>query len=135
MPLPIEWADCVQAPPGKILVERVEMPVRRGKILLPDGYTGRTRSTEAVIRSRGGQLAPFPWVGQRVLISGSVGKSIPFGIRGERTLWLCDPSAILAILRDEGVEQEPENPLAHVERAGSSALDMRFDEGDLRGPR
>lgn len=41
------------APPGYLLVERVEMAVRRGRIIVPEGIKMSTRSCEAIVVSVG----------------------------------------------------------------------------------
>jgi len=125
----------LQAPPGSYLVERREMPVIRGRIIIPDGVNLHTRSSEAEISAVGpGTDGPFA-LGDGVFLAGNVSKS--FWV-GRRRLWVCLPGQIPARLL-----AEPEAGLEAGEGAGpgmqdfhlSLDHDIALDEGDLRQPR
>lgn len=138
MPLPLEWADRAIAPPGLLLVERVEMPLQRGAIFLPAGVRTHTRSNEALIHSVGSGVQGFE-VGKRVLLEASVGRPVRFGLRNERTLWLINPEGVLADVLEE-VEGEglaiDESPAKHVDHQRfADALEKVHGEGDPGGLR
>lgn len=136
-----EWAERAVAPPGTLLVERVEMPIRRGRIILPDGARIHVRSNETLIRSIGTGVEGYS-LGQRVLIAHSVGDELRFGDRGEIRLWKVHPDMILA----DVIEETPDlrvygddpltDPGVVSDIVSSIDLDesMAYDEGDSRGP-
>jgi co-chaperonin GroES (HSP10) len=136
-----EWA---KAPPAHLLVEREEMPLQRGKIVIPPNTRTQTRAHEAVVVHVGAGVEGFE-PGERVLLTTMVlGRSVAFGIHPCRTLWLVTPSQVLCKLRGEPEEgkmltNQGEHALAHWQESpiltepetGGPAL----DEGDPRGLR
>lgn len=133
----------VSAPPHSLLVQRLEMPVRRGLIIIPDGVNTSTRSNEAVIVRVGSGQYQHPWVeGDRVFLSPSVSRCFEFV--GGVTLWLCYENQILAKINDPdglGVEvglEESASYLMHVTGASEPGLGedrVEVAEGDMRGKR
>jgi len=114
----VEAAEWCCAPPGRLLVEREEMPLRRGKIHIPEGIRTSTRAHEATVVHTGASVEGFA-PGERVLLTTMVlGRSIAFGIHPCRTLWLVTPSQILCKLAAEPEEGQildncGEHRLAH----------------------
>lgn len=51
--LDLSWKDHVLAPPGKLLVERMETPIARGRIIIPDGVSTARRSSEGRVHRVG----------------------------------------------------------------------------------
>lgn len=131
-------AQGVHAKRGKILVERVEMPIRRGRIHLPDSARVHVRSTEVLIRSIGADVEGFE-VGERRLITHAVGDEIRFGDRGEIRLWQIDPDMTIATVQveDERLRSYGDDPLRDTEVL--SQVDHQetraYDEGDRRSLR
>jgi hypothetical protein len=137
-------ADYVTAPAGHLLVEREEMPLKRGKIHIPPNSRTQTRAHEAVVVHVGAGVEGFE-PGERVLLTTMVlGRSIAFGIHPCRTLWLVTPSQVLCKLRGEPEEGKmltnqgghalahwQESPILTEPETGGPAL----DEGDPRGLR
>lgn len=123
----------LEAPPGRYLVERREMPVERGRIIIPDGVNLNTRSCEAEVISSSvdGPFQP----GDGVFLAGSVSKS--FWV-GHRRLWVVLPGQIPARLLEE-----PSEPLRPAEGVSVGMMDLlvnedrdaAVDEGDPRGRR
>lgn len=138
---PLEWLPFAQALPGRLLVQRLEMPIARGRIILPEGSRKNTRSGEAIIKSLGegaSELAGLTLaVGDQVLLSGLVGRPIKFGLREEVELLDVPASAVLAILpaelADEAVSAEF-HPMQHWDRGLESPVEG-WEEGDVRGLR
>jgi hypothetical protein len=138
---PLEWAPLAQALPGRLLVQRLEMPISRGRIILPESSRKNTRSGEAIIKSLGegaAELVGHPLaLGHQVLLSGLVGRPIKFGLREEVELLDVPASAVLAILpaelADEAVSAES-HPMQHWDRGLEAPVDG-WEEGDLRGTR
>lgn len=137
---PLEWMARAQARPGKLLLERAEMPIMRGRIALPAGSRTHTRATEAVVRSVGNGVEGYE-VGDRVQLAGLGGRRIPFGYRGERELWSVAPSNVYG-----KYHEAPEAPVelgekgfnvpTHIlEEVGSKDAPLAFDEGDRRALR
>ena len=141
--LPADSLPLVSAPPHSLLVRRLEMPVRRGLIIIPDGINTSTRSNEAIIVRVGEGQYLYPWVeGDRVFLSPSVSRCFEFV--GGVTLWLCHENQILAKINDPdglGVEvglEESAPHLMHVTGASEPGLGedrVEIAEGDMRGKR
>lgn len=135
-----EWARFVHAPAGWVLVERVEMPISRGRIQLPDSARFHVRSNEVIVRSIG-EGASLGWleVGQRCYLGGAIGDELRFGDRGEVKLWRVPPESLLGeIVGDEAPPLEPEEPEAFLSVSplpSQGAGDEVYDEGDSRGIR
>jgi len=137
--LPVELADDAHARPGRLLVERAEMPLTRGRIVLPAGISATTRCAEAVVRSVGAGVGGFA-VGDAVLLTGNPGRLMSFGPRGERRLFQVAPSAVLGKLKAPS-----ELPIATGQpgfTVGSQLLEEALgpagavhEEGDSRGLR
>jgi hypothetical protein len=103
--IPASLADKIEPCPGQLLVERLEMPVQRGRIILPNRARD-VKSAEAVVVAPGVGLADeFP-AGTVVVLSSSVQRDIQLGFPVERVLYVCRPSQILAIVRSAGEEVE-----------------------------
>ncbi len=138
---PLDWAPFAQALPGRLLVQRLEIPIARGRIILPESSRKNTRSGEAIVKSLGegaGQIAGYDLqVGDQVLLSGLVGRPIRFGLREEIELLDIPATGILAVLppalKDEAVTATAE-PMQHWDR-GLEAPVEGWEEGDLRGTR
>lgn len=137
--LPAEWLDEARARPAQLLIERAEMPLRRGKIYLPPGSKTHTRATEAVVRDVGAAVSGFV-VGDRVQLAGQGGKRIAFGQRGERELWSVPPTNVLGKYREAppetvilGERRVPESQ--EMLEAAFTDTPQTFDEGDRRGLR
>jgi hypothetical protein len=138
---PLEWAYFSQALPGRLLVQRLEMPIARGRIILPESSRKNTRSGEAIIKSLGegaAELVGHPLaLGHQVLLSGLVGRPIKFGLREEVELLDVPASAVLAIvpaeLADEAVSAES-HPMQHWDRE-LEMVPEGLEEGDRRALR
>lgn len=136
-----EWVEFAHAPPGTLLVERVEMPIARGRVILPDGARMHVRSNEALIRAIGNLVEGFD-LGQRVLIAHSVGDELRFGDREEIRLWKITPDMILADVLEESPDLRVygDDPISDPTVVGDviASIDteesMAHDEGDTRGP-
>lgn len=133
--LPLEWADQVVAPPGYMLVERVRMPEQKGLIWLPDNYRLSTRASEATIVSIGPGVDSDFQVGDRVVLSSTVGKSIDFGT-DDRTLWLVKPEMTLArVLGEVGSLEKRDKPDLEAVAKLDPDMEQAVEEGDPRGIR
>lgn len=84
------------APPGYLLVERVAMATRRGRIIVPEGIKMSTRSCEAVVVSVGKGVYRGWQEGDRVFLAAGVGRPIKLGVREERTVYRITTSMVLA---------------------------------------
>lgn len=130
--------SCAVAPPGYLLVERAEQPLRRGRIQIPDTYRGRTRSVEAIITSIGSGVQGFE-LGERVLLAHASGDEIRFeqrsvGRREERSLWKIPRSVILArVYGEDEVSHEGMHPDVGVGDLVPDYDDPAWEEGDSRG--
>jgi hypothetical protein len=101
------------APPGYLLVEREEMPVKRGRIHLPAGILFSTRSSHARVVSVGEGLEDEWAEDEAIYLSNAVGRPIHLGLRGERTLYRITPSVVLARIVgevDQPIEYLGEGP-------------------------
>jgi co-chaperonin GroES (HSP10) len=138
---PLDWLPLAQALPGRLLVQRLEMPIARGRIILPESSRKHTRSAEAIVKSLGEgaeEMVGNPLVvGDQVLISGLSGRPIKFGLREEVELLDIPAQAVLAILpvelKDEAVTVEA-HPMQHWDRTLEVAQDG-LEEGDRRALR
>lgn len=97
--IPVDAA--LLAPPLHLLVERVELPLRIGRIHLPPKVRKSTRSCEATIVSVGAGIQDEYAEGETVLLSTNVGRDIKMGMREERKLYRVTPAMVLA-----GIEAE-----------------------------
>jgi hypothetical protein len=135
---PLEWADFAQALPGRLLVKRLEMPLLRGRILLPESTRRGTRSAEATVVSVGEFVQDFA-VGDQVILSGIVGRIIKFGLREEVELLDLPASSVVAklppSLRDDAVSTSAD-PRRHWDHnLDEPLLREGHEEGDRRGVR
>lgn len=135
-----DWASLVHALPGWVLVERVEMPITRGRIHLPDSVSVHVRSNEVLVRSVGDDpAADHLRVGQRCYLGGAIGDKLRFGDRGETQLWRVPPDCLLGeIVGDEAPPLQPEDPEALLSVSPLPSAwegDEVYDEGDSRGIR
>jgi len=133
--IPLALADSAEAPPGYLLVERAEIPLRRGKIALPESYRGKTRSVEAVIVSVSTPVGDF-FVGDRVLLAHASGDEVKFGERGERSLWKVSPRSVIALLYEEGEASSPGlAPQTHLDQVAhfGAGDEIVWEEGDTEG--
>lgn len=137
--LPLELIEKVYPPEGQLFVERLEMPARRGLIILPWATKEYNRAAEAVVLvSRCEAVA----VDVKVVLAGSVSRSITFGYgENTRTLWLATPDQIEAYVT-EFPEKMIERGERHVLDGYTSAdhdefeeAGQKFDEGDSQGLR
>jgi co-chaperonin GroES (HSP10) len=139
---PLEWATFATALPGRLLVKRLEMPLLRGRILLPESTRRGTRSAEATIVSLGAGVENMPedfQVGDQVLLSGLVGRTIKFGLREEVELLDLPATAVVAklpsALRDDAVSATAD-PRRHWDHTlDEPLLREGHEEGDRRATR
>ncbi len=117
--------------PGQAIVERLEMPLRRGKIYIPDGTLTSTRSSEAVVLAVGegvDVVAP----GDGVLLAPSVSRSLNLG---HRTVSICTPShEIVAKVDLSDPIHSDTSPLAGADELPPIDATVKWDEGDTTGP-
>jgi hypothetical protein len=132
--IPVEYFHQAEALPGWLLAERAEQPLRRGRVLLSEGYLGKTRSVEAVVVAVGEGVEGFT-AGERVLLAHASGDEIRFGEREEKSLWKVPPSNVLAKIHVEGVTHEGMNPDVGVDDILPDYDDLAWEEGDSRGLR
>jgi hypothetical protein len=140
---PLEWAAFAQALPGRLLVKRLEMPLLRGRILLPESTRRGTRSAEATVESVGAGVENMPeefQVGDQVILSGIVGRVVRFGIREEIELLDLPASAVVAKLPPslkDGAVSVASDPRRHWDHALDEPLlrEGGFEEGDRRATR
>lgn len=135
-----------EAPPGRILVHRLEMPLRRGKIIIPEGYNRSTIANEAQVISTGEGVTLFQ-VGERVFLSPSVSRFFKF--QGGIELYICSESQVLcrvkspeevegagAILPPTEISQDPGDQMRDFYRESPTMRDKpAVTEGDSRGKR
>lgn len=125
--LPLELCDFAKAKPGQLLVERVEMPAKRGAILLPYATREYNRAAEAVIRS---SSVEGYYLQDVVVLTGTVSRFMHFGDGDERrTLWVATPEHILMKLErvpDEKVDVGED----HWQRNVTSE---QYEAGDVEG--
>lgn len=133
-----EWLGVIQARPGRLLVERVEMPIVRGGIILPDGAKVHVRSQEVIVRSVGKGVEGYA-VGDRCLIHHMVGDVIELGDRGEIKLWSVREDSFVAdvLVDEESLRLYGEDPAANLDFVLTMRQDeeLVYDEGDPRGLR
>lgn len=153
MPFPLDWSGLTKAPPRKLLVQRAEQPLVRGRILIPEGIRSSTRASEATVISVGEGVSGFA-VGDGLLLASSVGQGIAFGDRDEVKYALVDIFQVMGKVngRQTATLGTQERPLAARDRPGRfAATDDRlhgverdlepggtldgYEEGDLRGKR
>lgn len=133
--IPLELADRIEPLPGQALVERLEMPVQRGRIILPT-RTRDVKSAEAVVVASAIDGLP---TGTVVLLSSSVQRSISFGFPSERMLYVCRAGQILARVASQGDEVDvgvdDEHHLARWRDTDYERLSARgIHEGDPDAP-
>lgn len=138
---PLEWAPFAQALPGRLLVQRLEMPIARGRIILPESSRRNTRSGEAIVKSVGEGASAIVGYdlepGCQVLLSGLTGRPIKFGLREEVELLDIPAGAVLALLPDSLKDAEVSahtEPMQHWDRELEVGQEG-FEEGDRRGLR
>lgn len=128
MSLPLEWADRLQPPAGKVVVERDERPIDyHGLIVIPESVRLKTKSSAATVVA---SEHPALSVGDRVMVNAGVGRRMIFGQRQERVLYICWPYELLAVIHVDQVDEEG----GHHQRFGSmheveERLSDRRDEG------
>jgi co-chaperonin GroES (HSP10) len=127
------WIEHLKPRTGQALVERLEQPIRRGRIHIPEGVSASTRSREAVVVAVADNVTSVE-PGDGVLLGNSVGRILNLG---HRTLHPCSPH-IEVIAHVDIQENAPlhssESPIAGAEQI-SPMDDVRWDEGDVTGPR
>lgn len=133
-PVPDEsWIEHLQPKQGQALVERLEQPVKRGRIFVPDGFNAVTRSREAEVVAVADNVPGFK-PGDGVLLGNSVSRTLAMG---HRLLHPCSPlievTAKIDIQKDRPLHAT-DSPIA-----GAAEIppvdDVRWDEGDATGPR
>lgn len=134
----------VEAPPGRLLVHRLEMPIRAGKIIIPEGYNRSTIANEAQVISAGEGTSLFQ-VGERVFLSPSVSRFFKF--QGGVELYVCAESQVLcrvkspeseagAALPATELSQDPGDQMRDFYRESPTRRDTpTVTEGDPRGKR
>lgn len=107
IPLEVE----LQAPSHYLLVERIETPLKRGRIWLSPNVQASTRSCRAEVVSIGAGLEGYE-LGEGVLLSTNAGHAIHQGFREERTLYRVSPNMILARVAPDllGIENRGSEP-------------------------
>jgi hypothetical protein len=127
--LPLELLEYAVAKPGEILVERVEMPARRGAILLPYATREYNRAAEAVVRSSRADDDDYS-TGDAVVLTGTVSRFMHFGDGdARRTLWIATPQHILMRLHEIPDEQIDVGE-DHYQRNVTSE---QYEAGDVEG--
>lgn len=132
-----DWAKYAKAPAFHLLVERVEQPVTRGSIVLPDGARTHVRSNEVLVRHVGPGVEGYE-AEDRLLISFATGQELTFGDRGEVKLLKITPSDVIArvLVPDASVVVHGEDPASLLpEFPIPEETEYSFDEGDARGIR
>lgn len=125
--------DDLQAPPGTLLARRLEMPTVQGKIILPHRYRNTTTSSEAVVVSVGAGVTGIH-VGDHVLLSNSVGRSLFLGRRGEDRIFRVSVRQVMALMLQPGaVESSEQVPELIPDREVREYMDIH--EGDPEGLR
>lgn len=120
MPLPLEQFDSVRPRERQVLVERDEQPERYGTfIILPPSYRAAMKSSVATVRAVGEGVRHLRR-GDRVVVASGTARRIIFGEREERTLYVCEPEQIIALLLDE-------SETARIEELGER-LEGRFPQ-------
>jgi hypothetical protein len=137
--LSLKLVDRTRPRAHELLVERLETPARRGRIILPTGPVEMNRAAEAVVRQVGSQCFGFE-IDDKVVLRDSVTRMIKYG-RGseERILWICVPDQIWAKLKDFpdsavklGGVPTPQYTGKDLERWAED--DGKIDEGDPQAP-
>lgn len=135
--LGLSWKDHVLAPPGKLLVERMEAPLARGRIIIPDGIATSRRSSEGRVHRVGpGAGERFP-EGDQVFIAGNVSRNFPLGYREEERLYVCSPGQLSGhIVGDPGEDglRASSSVMRGAETIPDEPVEQRFDDGDSRVP-
>lgn len=135
LPVPLADAGAPYAvpPAGRMLVERHETATM-GRLLIPDTFTSSVRSLEATVVSSG---HPDYEPGDVVLLSPNVGKHVPFGITGARTLYLVTHDQVVARIAPQASVGDlplPEDSLLQFRGPIRQPDDLRWDEGDPKAP-
>jgi hypothetical protein len=126
--------DYLMAPLGYLLTERAEMPISRGRIIIPDGINLHTRSSEARVVACSSAESPFK-SGDDVFLAGSVSKSILCG-KGRR-VWLTKPRQIPARILahpEEMIEKDEAHTVGMHDFNQAINDSPGLDEGDRRLP-
>ena len=136
--LGLSWIDHLIAPSNKLVVERLDTPFWRGRVLVPDGVRTATRANECVILAVGEGVTRFER-GEYIYLAGVAPRMIPFGQREERKLYVMDPRAVGGrIIVDDLAASDPiyaeTSPLRGALDLPSTAGERRLDEGDQRLP-
>lgn len=133
--LDLELIELLEPKPNEVLVERLEMPMRRGSIILPSGPRELNRTMEAVVlhsRDKGFKA------GDRVLLTAGVTRCITFGAHHQRHVWIANASNIAAKIREF-----PDDPIAYTDPSHQKDFTSRdleeidaghlgFEDGDPR---
>lgn len=133
----------LRAPAGKLLVTRLEMPIQRGRIIIPDGINTTTRASEAVVICAGEGSFAYPWVeGDVVFLAPSVSRH--FEVDGGMTVWVVSEGEILAKVLDQNqlpqlsLHESPEHWMQETGALEVGRADVETGtvvEGDRRGLR
>lgn len=136
--IPLDHIERLVPLPGEMFVQRDERLVVSRFVEIPDDVRLTTRSAIGTVRTvsdkaAGGEHA-FS-VGDRVLLLGEVGRSIPFGERGEIVFEVIRPFQVAALVIDEpATVEESESPLRHfTDEQLRSPAETLVCEGDPRG--
>lgn len=103
MPLPLDHFGRLRPRAGEVFVERDEQPETYGEglIILTDSYRIGMKSALGTVRAVGPTMSRRLQPGVRVLISAGVARCIKFGEHDERTLYVCEPSQLYAVVETE----------------------------------
>jgi hypothetical protein len=127
----------LEPPPGHLLVKRLEVPVRRGRIIIPDGVKVQTRSSEAIVLSAGADAGDRFRSGDHVFLAGTVSRAFSVGLHDDTEVTRVTPGMIqgrLYVQTEHPIEREPE--FEGVMKEVQPELDDsgKFLEGDPRAP-
>lgn len=128
------WADHAMAPPGRLLVERAQLPTMRGLVHLSG--KDNVRSSEVDVVNVGAGVPVFR-EGDRAFSTGEMARHAEFGIPGgdTRTLWQCTPRELVAHIDEPSGITAEVSPAAGANRLPSLARDHdHWEEGDKGAP-
>lgn len=112
-------------PPGYLLVERLENPLQRGRIIIPDWERHRASDVAVVLSSSVEDYTP----GDHILLGASVTRSIHLGERGEKVVRRVAAAQVLARVHPESRIINEGSDLAAVE-VPAYEIDERLDGVD-----
>ena len=125
--VPLEMLPFAVAKKGEMLVQRVEMPARRGRILLPFATREMNRASEAVVVQ---SEIPGYSKGDCVVLTATVSRSTRFGDgEAQVVLWPITASQVLLRLKVPSEVQIDVGDDHYMRQVSSED----FERGDLEG--